>query len=212
MTPTSFAETLEKKLMERANYNKDLIEEKNRIQGELLSAPGMLRNELRSTAIRDPLARESILGDRLGNIRSGLGTVTDLLNMRGQRYSDIINRASGQYADEYAASQARGSGGGGFDMSAIMDYLNQGKEGGLAASRGGNTSGKVINPEEERYNAFVNAGMSDAEAFQYARNGIPGDTPRTSERGGVLGLLGKVFGPTLNYVDTVRGYQGPRRY
>lgn len=121
MTPTSFAETLEKKLMERANYNKDLIEEKNRIQGELLSAPGMLRNELRSTAIRDPLARESILGDRLGNIRSGLGTVTDLLNMRGQRYSDIINRASGQYADEYAASQARGSGGGYGDLQAFVD-------------------------------------------------------------------------------------------
>lgn len=127
MTPTSFAETLEKKLMEKANYNKDLIEEKNRIQGELLAAPGMLRNELRSTAIRDPLARESILGDRLGNIRGGLGTVTDLLNMRGQRYSDIINRASSQYADQLAASRG-GSNNGGFDMNALLQYLQGGVE------------------------------------------------------------------------------------
>lgn len=211
MTPTSFAETLEKKLMERANYNKDLIEEKNRIQGELLSAPGMLRNELRSTAIRDPLARESILGDRLGNIRSGLGTVTDLLNMRGQRYSDIINRASGQYADEYAASQARGSGGGGFDMSAIMDYLNQGRESGGGGLAGG--SGRTpIDPKEQRYNAFVNAGMSDAEAFQYAQNGVPQDTPRISEQGGFKGLLGRFIAPTLNQWQKMLGYQGPKRY
>lgn len=118
MTPQTFGEILQKKLGERTNYNKDLIEEKNRLQSELISQPNQERARLRETAILDPLERERFVTDNLAVTQQGLGSITDLLNARGQALSDIINRATGQYADMYSR---RGTGGGTKPTGSVSD-------------------------------------------------------------------------------------------
>lgn len=133
MTPTNFQDLLQQKLLERTNYNRDLIEEKNNLQSEMSSLPAMLRASGELSAIRNPLERESIYSQRVNNIGSRLGTVTDLLGQRGQNFSGILNSANSAYGDYLNEQQARRSGGGGGAGGGIsptmLDFL-YGQDGG----------------------------------------------------------------------------------
>lgn len=145
MTPTNFQEILQQKLLERTGNNRDLIEEKNSLQSEMSSLPAMLRASGELSAIRNPLERESIYSQRVNNIGSRLGTVTDLLGQRGQRFSDILNSANSAYGDYLNEQQARrsGGGGGGGMPPWISDYLNSGNQDGAPTPDMGRTLGRA---------------------------------------------------------------------
>ena len=72
--------------------------------------------------------------------------------------------------------------------------------------------GTPIDIQEARYDEFKKMGYSDEEAYNYATQGIPEDTPVTSERGGVLGLLGKAWGPGLDWLSGKIYGESPSRY
>lgn len=152
MTPTNFQDLLQQKLLERTNYNRDLIEEKNNLQGEMSSLPAMLRASGELSAIRNPLERESIYSQRVNNIGSRLGTVTDLLGQRGQNFSNILNSANSAYGDYLNEQQARRSGGGGGAGGGIsptmLDFL-YGQDGGQGQPvMGGNPARTPIVPKK----------------------------------------------------------------
>lgn len=92
-----FINELEKQYGERTNYNKDLIEQENRLTQEQLALPAQLREQYYASPIRNALAQESLIAGRQANVGSQLGTVTDLLNARKQQYSDILGKASSTY-------------------------------------------------------------------------------------------------------------------
>lgn len=92
-----FINQLEKQYGERTNYNKDLIEQENRLTQDQLALPAQLRNEYYASPIRNALAQESLIAGRQANVGSQLGTVTDLLNARKQQYADILGKATSTY-------------------------------------------------------------------------------------------------------------------
>ncbi len=190
MTPQNFSETLKQKLEEKANYNKDLIDEKNSLEGELISAPNEFREALRNTAIRDPFAREQFVTNRLGGLRSGLGTVTDLLNARGQQFSNVVGQATNQYAQEQAAAQAaaaRAAAAARYNQQR-EDMLRQEKKDDMSALREGALAFAIRRGEEDYAGGGANAtfkalmgqaqdnnlGITSEELWQMMGNTAPG--------------------------------------
>lgn len=102
-----FAGQLEKAYNERTGYNKDLIEQQNTLQAEAQAIPGQLREQYYQSAIRNPLAQESLIAGRQANVRGQLGTVTDLLNARGQQFSDILGKATSAYQTDAQRAQTQ---------------------------------------------------------------------------------------------------------
>jgi len=96
----TFTDLVKKKLGETTNYNKDLLEQQNRLAEEQLSLPSQLRAEFASGPIRNPLTQESIIQGRQSNVGSSLGSVSDLLAARGQREQDILSGAATQYGTQ----------------------------------------------------------------------------------------------------------------
>lgn len=125
MDPTTFKfqQILQDEINKKAKNNRSFIKAKNKLQGQLISTPAQLRKQFASSAIRNPLDREAVVSSRLGNLASRLGTVTDLLGQRGQRFQDIMNTAVGQFASERAASG--GGGGGGGLLEQLMQQADQ---------------------------------------------------------------------------------------
>lgn len=140
-----FKEMLEKAYNEKTEYNKDLIEQKNQLQNQLYSEPARLREEYYSSPIRNALTQENLIGQRLGETSSRLGTITDLLNARGQQYQNILGQGQARYqadlealklsadqqlqkeAEERAralAAASRGYGGGGSAGDTEADFWN----------------------------------------------------------------------------------------
>lgn len=141
----AFTNEIEKQYNERQNYNKDLIEQQNRLQQESLALPAQLRQEYANSPIRNALAQEAIIASRRAGVGQQLGSTTDLLNARGQQFQDILGRAVGGYqtqaqkaqtaaenmwrlyqdaqAQEAARRSSGGSGGGGLDLNALMKSL-----------------------------------------------------------------------------------------
>lgn len=102
-----FATDLEKAYNEKTGYNKDLIEQQNTLQAEAQALPGQLRNEYYQSAIRNPLAQEALISGRQANVRGQLGSVTDLLNARGQQFQDILGKATSAYQTDAQRSQTQ---------------------------------------------------------------------------------------------------------
>jgi len=100
-----FSSDLEKAYNEKTNYNKDLIDQQNTLQAEAQALPGQLRNEYYQSAIRNPLAQESLIASRQGNVRGQVGSITDLLNARGQQFQDILGKAASAYQTDAQKAQ-----------------------------------------------------------------------------------------------------------
>jgi hypothetical protein len=100
-----FAGDLEKAYNEKTNYNKDLIDQQNNLQAEAQALPGQLRNEYYQSAIRNPLAQEALISGRQAGVRGQIGSVTDLLNARGQQFQDILGKATSAYQTDAQKQQ-----------------------------------------------------------------------------------------------------------
>ena len=100
-----FKSLVEKQLGEKTNYNKDLIEQQQRLMEKQLSLPSQLRSEFSGGPIRNPLAQEAVIQQRASNVGSQLGSVSDLLAARGQRQSDMLSNALSTYQTRLAGEQ-----------------------------------------------------------------------------------------------------------
>lgn len=101
----AFTNELERQYNERQNYNRDLIEQQNALQQQSLALPAQLRQEYADSPIRNALAQEAIIASRRAGVGQQLGSVTDLLNARGQQFENILGRAVGGY--QTAAQRAQ---------------------------------------------------------------------------------------------------------
>jgi len=61
--------------------------------------------------------------------------------------------------------------------------------------------GTPIDIQKARYEEYQRQGYSDEEAYNYSTQGIPEDKPITSQQGGVVGLLGKIWGKPLDWLS-----------
>jgi hypothetical protein len=100
-----FKNLVEKQLGEKTNYNKDLIDQQQRLMEKQLSLPSQLRSEFSGGPIRNPLAQEALIQQRASNVGQQLGSVSDLLGARGQRQNDMLNSALSTYQTRLTGEQ-----------------------------------------------------------------------------------------------------------
>jgi hypothetical protein len=231
--PNQFRNQFEKEYNEAVNYNKDLIEQQSGALGELQTVAPTLREKYMNTLISNPTAQMALIAQARQAPITQWSTASNLLNARGQRYQDILGKALGAYQtsanqanmaaenawrlyqdalqqDQFnrqlAASRAAAARQEGINLADLLS---------LAGQRGGNggEGKKPVDVQEARYNQYKEMGYTDEEAYTYATKGIPEDRPVTSEKGGVVGLLGKIWGRPLDWASKVLyGYTGPNRY
>lgn len=103
--PAKFQEDFEKSYGEATNYNKDLYDERANVIGQAQALPNQLREQYYSSAIRNPLAQESLISTRRGNLTSDITSLTDFLGARGARYQDVLGKHLAGY--QTSAEQAR---------------------------------------------------------------------------------------------------------
>lgn len=101
---SSFSDLIERRLGEQTGYNKDLIQQQNRLLERTFALPAQLREEYSRSPIRDPRAQEALIASRRANLGTRLGSVVDLLNARKQAQSSIIRSALGAYKDRMRAA------------------------------------------------------------------------------------------------------------
>lgn len=160
--PAKFQEDFEKSYGEATNYNKDLYDERANVIGQAQALPNQLREQYYSSAIRNPLAQESLISTRRGNLTSDITSLTDFLGARGARYQDVLGKHLAGYQtsaeqarmaaenewrmyqdqvqqDQFAAQMRKGSGGGGQGGTDIANLLQ-------LLTGGGST--KQVDPKE----------------------------------------------------------------
>lgn len=103
--PATFQSDFEKAYGEATNYNKDLYDSRAQAIGQAQALPNQLREQYYSSAIRNPLAQESLISTRRGNITSDIQSLTDFLGARGARYQDVLAKHLAAY--QTSADQAR---------------------------------------------------------------------------------------------------------
>jgi len=103
--PATFQSDFEKAYGEATNYNKDLYDARAQAIGQAQALPNQLREQYYSSAIRNPLAQESLISTRRGNITSDIQSLTDFLGARGARYQDVLAKHLAAY--QTSADQAR---------------------------------------------------------------------------------------------------------
>lgn len=160
--PATFQSDFEKAYGEATNYNKDLYDSRAQAIGQAQALPNQLREQYYSSAIRNPLAQESLISTRRGNITSDIQSLTDFLGARGARYQDVLGKHLAAYQtsadqarmaaenawrmyqdriqqDQFNAQLRKGSGGGmgGGDILRLLELLG-----------GAGGSNKQIDPKE----------------------------------------------------------------
>lgn len=100
-----FTQALEDAITKRVNANADLITRQNQLAAESEALPSQLRDQFRTSAIRDPFAQERIIAQKRANLGSSQQTVADLLAARGQRFSDILGRATEGFQNRLGTAQ-----------------------------------------------------------------------------------------------------------
>lgn len=99
--PAQFQQGFEKDYGEATNYNKDLIDQRANVVGQMQSLPAELRAKYAQGAIRNPLEQEALIAQRRGTQTADLNRLTDFLGARGSRYEDVL----GNYLQAYIADQ-----------------------------------------------------------------------------------------------------------
>ena len=102
--PNRYQQEFEKAYGEATNYNKDLIEQQAQALGEVQAVAPTLRERYMNTLITDPTAQMALIAQARQAPITSYGTAANLLNARGQRYQDILNKALGGY--QTSAEQA----------------------------------------------------------------------------------------------------------
>lgn len=103
--PSKFQADFEKGYGEATNYNKDLIESRNKAVAEAQALPAQLREQYYSSPIRNPLAQEALIATRRGGATQDIANLGDLLNARGNKYQDILGKQLGAYQTSQQAAQ-----------------------------------------------------------------------------------------------------------
>jgi hypothetical protein len=205
-----YQQDFEKAYNEAANYNKDLIEQKAGYISQAQALPSQMREQYYTSPIRNPLAQEALIATRRGALTGDVNRIVDLLAARGARYQDVLGKHLSAYESEaqraataaenawrlYQDAQAQEEAARARAAARALASLLQQPTGGAGVK-----TTTPINIQEARYDEFKRQGYSDEEAFSYATQGVPQDQPTTAERGGVLGLLGKVWGPGLDWLS-----------
>lgn len=105
--PAQFQQGFEKDYGEATNYNKDLIDQRANVVGQMQSLPAELRAKYAQSAIRNPLEQEALIAQRRGTQTSDLNRLTDFLAARGSRYEDVLDKNLQAYlADQQVAQTA----------------------------------------------------------------------------------------------------------
>lgn len=105
--PAQFQAGFEKDYGEATNYNKDLIDQRAAVIGEMQSLPAQLRSQYATSGIRNPLEQEALIAQRRGVQTADLNRLTDFLAARGSKYEDVLGKhLQGYLADQSAAERA----------------------------------------------------------------------------------------------------------
>lgn len=167
----NFERELEKKVKERADFNKDLISQLRGIEGGIVATPGMRADIAEQGAIRNPLLQEQVLARRRGSLGSQLGTISDILGERRGRQSDLVQAGLSDLmaeadrltslaqlrAQEEAASRARAA------QRAQIAAMNRAMTPQATTPQYG-ASAVAIDPQEARLQQMMQEGMSRTEA------------------------------------------------
>lgn len=132
-----------------------------------------------------------------GQMNDMYGKAVQAAQLGQQNLADQYARQMQQYQMEWQAAEAAKDRAASIRAAQIAAAAyNQPKE-----ETTQQTKRKPIDIQEARYDEYKKQGYSDEEAYNYATNGIPEDKPVTSQQGGVLGLLGKVWGKPLDWLS-----------
>ena len=105
--PAQFQAGFEKDYGEATNYNKDLIDQRAAVIGEMQSLPAQLRSQYATSGIRNPLEQEALIAQRRGVQTADLNRLTDFLAARRSKYEDVLGKyLQGYLADQSAAERA----------------------------------------------------------------------------------------------------------
>jgi len=162
-----------------------------------------------------PSQRMGVIGRELGTMGGQLNSAISYSDYLGGQMNDLYGKAVqasqlGQQnlADQYArqfqqyqlawqAAEAEKDRAASIRAAQIAaSVYNQPKE-----ETTQQTKRKPIDIQEARYDEYKKQGYSDEEAYSYATKGIPEDKPVTSQQGGVVGLLGKIWGKPLDWLS-----------
>lgn len=98
-------EKLKQAVMEKVNYNRDLIETQNKAMAEYFATPAKAREKYAN--IWDPFKREALVAEEKAQAYAPYATATDILGARMGGLQDIINAGTGGF--NAAATAAQGS-------------------------------------------------------------------------------------------------------
>lgn len=214
--PAKFSQDFERGYGEATNYNKDLIQDRSSAVQQMQALPNQLRNQYYSSPIRNPLAQEELISNRMSTVGNDLTTLTDLLTARKSRYQDVLQtqlqayladqqnaQAAAEnawrlYQDALAQEQAaRGSGSGGMSMEDLIKLLGGGGEDDITVFEEGGGGGGGNPPRSRTWGEkFLSRGTdysTQSPSFKslirdYSRGGgIPASIIKTI--GGAVGNL-----------------------
>lgn len=94
---------LKQAIQEKLNYNKDIIEQKNRAQSEYFAAPSAAREKYQD--IWNPFQREALVSKARTNAYLPYANMVDIQNQRMGTIADIINAGTGAFGSAVTAAQ-----------------------------------------------------------------------------------------------------------
>jgi hypothetical protein len=101
---------LKQAIMEKLNYNQDIISQQNQAMSNYFSAPAKAREQYQN--IWNPFERESLVSQATANAYAPYATLTQVLGQRQGNISDVVNAGTSAFnaqasAESNAAQQAR---------------------------------------------------------------------------------------------------------
>lgn len=109
---------LKQAILDKLNYNQDIISQQNQAMGNYFSAPSQAREQYQN--IFNPFQREALVSQATSNAYAPYATLTDVLNQRMGNVSDIINSGTGAFNAGVTAQQGQSA----LDQNAYKDALS----------------------------------------------------------------------------------------
>lgn len=94
---------LKEAVMGKLDYNKDLIEQKNKAQAEYFATPSAAREQYQD--IWNPFEREKLVAGERAQAYQPYANLTDILSQRLGNVGDVINQGVGAFNSDVAAKQ-----------------------------------------------------------------------------------------------------------
>jgi len=94
---------LREAIMNKVDYNKDIITEQNEAMADYFAAPAESRDKYQN--IWNPFKREALVSRSVANAYAPYATLTDVLGQRMGRIEDIIGAGTGAFDSAVTAQQ-----------------------------------------------------------------------------------------------------------